>query len=225
VNTRRAYHSPLREEQTAATRSRIVEACIELIQDGRELTFGGVATAAGVQERTVYRHFKTKAALEAAVWEWIVENLTQADLAAASEDELVGAMRRSFTGFDAGAGLIQAMLHSPQGLAIRQSQQAARRAMFERCARSAVPGASDVTCTRLAAILQLLYSATAWEQLRSFWDTDVDTAADIVEAGIRLLLAGARENPPRPTTGGRSARTAAARGGSPQTTRIEEAGG
>jgi AcrR family transcriptional regulator len=223
VNTRRAYHSPLREEQTAATRSRIVEACIELIQDGRELTFGGVATAVGVQERTVYRHFKTKAALEAAVWEWIVENLTQADLAAASEDELVGAMRRSFTGFEAGAGLIQAMLRSPQGLAIRLSQQAARRAMFERCARSAVPGASDEICTRLAAILQLLYSATAWEQLRSFWGTDADAAADIVAAGIRLLLAGARENAPRSRTRSRSARTPAAGGKSPKTTRIEEA--
>lgn len=145
-----------------------------------------------MQERTVYRHFPTKDTLEAAVWRWIVEHLTQAELTASSEDELVDAMRRSFTGFDTGAGLIEAMLHSPQGLAIRQSQQTARRAMFERCARSAVPAASEETCTSLAAMLQLLYSATAWEQLRSFWGMDAQTAADVVESAIRLLLAGAR---------------------------------
>lgn len=197
MNTRRPYRSPLREEQTAGTRSRIVDACVGLIRDRRELTFAAVARRAGVRERTVYRHFPTKDALEAAVWRWIVEHLTQAELTASSEDQLVGAMRRSFAGFDAGAGLIEAMLHSPQGLAIRQSQQTARRAMFERCARSAVPGVGEETCTSLAAMLQLLYSATAWDQLRSFWGMDVDAAADLVENAIRLLLAGARQETQR----------------------------
>ena len=64
--------------------------------------------------------------------------------------------------------------------------------MFDRCVRSAVPGATPDTRRRLAAILQLLYSATAWDQLRSFWDMDADAAADVVETGIRLVLAGAR---------------------------------
>jgi hypothetical protein len=48
--------------------------------------------------------------LEAAVWAWIVENLTRAEFSLASEDELIDAMRRSFAGFDAGASLIEAML-------------------------------------------------------------------------------------------------------------------
>jgi len=192
MNVRRPYHSPLRAEQAAGTRSRIVEACVGLIRSGRELTVGAVAEAAGVQERTVYRHFATKEALEAAVWTWIVENLTQAELTASSEDELVNAMRRSFAGFEAGAALIEAMLHSRQGLTIRQSQQTARRAMFERCAQAAVPDADSERHTRLAAALQLLYSATAWEQLRQFWGTDAEAAADIVETAIRLVLAGAR---------------------------------
>jgi AcrR family transcriptional regulator len=219
MNDRRAYHSPLREQQAAGTRSRIVDACVALIRDGRELTFGAVARAARVQERTVYRHFPSKDALEAAVWTWIVENLTHADLTAASEEELVGAMRRSFAGFDTGAGLIEAMLHSPQGLAIRQSQQPARRAMFERCARAGVPGASDETCARLAAMLQLLYSATAWEQLRSFWGTDADTSADIVQDAIRLLLAGAREQATSTTTRARPSRMQAADPAPPRTSR------
>jgi AcrR family transcriptional regulator len=187
------YYSPLRAEQAAATRARIVDACVAVIGAERELTFGAVAKAAGVQERTVYRHFATKNDLEAAVWTWIVENLTQAEFSHASEDELITAMRRSFAGFDAGASLIEAMLHSRQGLAIRQAQQPARRAMFERCARQAVPGVNAQMRARLAATLQLLYSATAWDQLRAFWDMDADAAADTVETAIRLVLAGARQ--------------------------------
>lgn len=223
MNTRRSYHSPLREEQTAATRSRIVDASIGLIRERRELTFAAVANRAGVQERTVYRHFPTKDALEASVWSWIVENLTQAELTASSEGELAIAMRRSFTGFDAGAGLIEAMLHSPQGLAIRQSQQTARTAMFERCARSAVPGASDETCTSLATMLQLLYSATAWDQLRSFWSMDAEAAADVVESAIRLLLAGARQETRRAPGHARSSRTSPTDHKATETPTIEEA--
>jgi len=223
MNTPRAYHSPLREEQTAGTRSRIVDACVGLIRDQREFTFAAVARRAGVQERTVYRHFPTKDALEASVWRWIVENLTQAELAASSEDELVSAMRRSFTGFDAGAGLIEAMLHSPQGLAIRQSQQTARRAMFERCAQSAVPGAGDEACTSLAAMLQLLYSAAAWDQLRSFWGMDAAAAADLVEQAIRLLFAGARQETQRAATPVRPSRISAADYEPTETPPIEEA--
>ena len=96
--------------------------------------------------------------------------------------------------------------------------------MFERCARAAVPGASEETWARLAAMLQLLYSATAWDQLRSFRDTDADTAADIVGDAIRLLLAGARQQGARPTGRGRRAsRTDAADSARSRTTNTKEA--
>ena len=178
-----------------------------------------MATQAGVQERTVYRHFPTKEQLEGAVWTWIVENLTQADLTAASEEELIAAMRRSFAGFAAGATLIQAMLHSRQGLAIRQSRQPGRRAMFERCVSVAVPGADAELRTRLAATLQLLYSATAWEQLCGFWEMDAEASADTVETAIRLLLAGARQDTGRAIKRARSSRGARTPPKAPQANR------
>ena len=62
-----------------------------------------------------------------------------------------------------GAPLIEAMLHSPQGLAVRRGQQPMRRAMFEACADSAVPGARREVRDRAAAVLQVLYSAASWE--------------------------------------------------------------
>ena len=71
------YHSPLRASQAAATRERIVAACVALMHRGADLTYASVATEAGVQERTVYRHFPKKEDLEAALWDWIVQRLTQ----------------------------------------------------------------------------------------------------------------------------------------------------
>jgi AcrR family transcriptional regulator len=162
------------------------------METGSELTYSKVAEAAGVQQRTVYRYFPTKADLEQGLWDWIIEHLTHADLLARNEDELVAAMRTSFAGFDEGAPLIQAMLQSPQGLEIRLRQQGRRRVMFEACIEQAVPEAPPLIRTRAAAALQVLYSAAAWEFLRSFWGMDAAQSADAIELAIRAMLAGLR---------------------------------
>ena len=188
----RAYHSPLRESQAAATRERIVDACVTLMHRGADLTYAAVAGTAGVQERTVYRHFPRKEDLEAALWDWIVAHLTHADFTARTEEQLVAAMRESFAGFDTDAPLIQAMLHSPQGLDVRRRQQPVRRAMLEACIDSAVPGAPPPVRDHAAAVLQVLYSAASWDLLRRFWDMDAAAAADTIELGIRSLLTGLR---------------------------------
>ncbi|HYB02585.1 MAG TPA: TetR/AcrR family transcriptional regulator [Ktedonobacteraceae bacterium] len=190
MNTKTKYYSPLRQSQAAATRMRILEACASVMETGADLTFSNVAEAAGVQERTVYRHFPTKADLEAGLWGWITENLTHADFGAKNEDELVAAMRTSFIGFDKGAPLIQAMLHSRQGEEIRISQQEKRRVMFEACVEDAVPEAPPQIRTRAAAAVQVLYSAASWDFLRTFWGMDATQAADAVELAIRSLLTG-----------------------------------
>ena len=200
-----AYHSPLRESQAAATRERIVEACVALMRRGADLTYAAVAAGAEVQERTVYRHFPKKEDLEAALWDWIVQRLTHADFAARDEEQLVAAMRDSFAGFDADAPLIQAILHSPQGLDVRRGQQPMRRAMFEACVDSAVPGAPPQVRERAAAVLQVLYSSASWELLRSFWDMDATEAADAIELSIRSLLSGLRLHVRRQATSHRAA--------------------
>jgi AcrR family transcriptional regulator len=187
---RSTYHSPLREAQAAATRTRILEACASIMRAGGDLTYAGVAATAGVQERTVYRHFPTRSDLQAGLWGWILEHLTHTDFSPTTTDGLVSAMRSSFAGFDAGAPLIEAMLHSRQGLDVRLGQQPQRRAMFEACVDDAVPGAPPEVRLRAAAALQVLYSAPSWELLRAFWGMDASQAAEVIEQAIRSLLAG-----------------------------------
>jgi AcrR family transcriptional regulator len=194
------YHSPLRASQAAATGDRIVAASLTLMRQGADLTYASVAAEAGVQERTVYRHFPKKEDLEAAVWDWIVQHLTHVHFEARSEEQLIAAMRESFAGFDAGAPLIQAMLHSPQRLEVRRRQQPARRAMFEASVDIAVPGLPPDVRDRAAAALQVLYSAASWDLLRSFFDMDAAEAADTIGLGIRCLLSGLRLEAGQKTT-------------------------
>lgn len=68
----RAYNSPIRRAQSAETRERIVGAAKNLlrkssVRDWHTLTIRSVAQEAGVNERTVYRHFTDERGLRDAV--------------------------------------------------------------------------------------------------------------------------------------------------------------
>ena len=71
-SARRPYDNTLRREKAAATRERIVAAGAELlrnspVRDWRDLTIRAVAEQAGVNERTIYRHFEHERGLRDAV--------------------------------------------------------------------------------------------------------------------------------------------------------------
>jgi AcrR family transcriptional regulator len=67
---RRRYDSPLRREQAADTRRRILDAALELFErDGYAATsMAGVAAAAGVSLKTVYLAFQSKSGVLRALW-------------------------------------------------------------------------------------------------------------------------------------------------------------
>jgi hypothetical protein len=118
-------------------------------------------------------------------------------------DELIASMRRSFPGFDAGAPLIQAMLRSAEGLNVRLRQQSARQSMFEAALDDALPNLTPDVRRQAVAALQVLYSPTAWDQLRSFWGLTATEASDVVELAVRALLDGLRVQLERQSLAGR----------------------
>ena len=190
---KRSYHSPLRDQQRSDTSERILEACSDLVAAGKELTFAAVARAAGVQERTVYRHFATKEDLEDAFW-WSHEEHVSGPgtFDAQTLDELVANMKRSFAGFDANTAMVEAMLSSRQGMRLRLRGNDARRKMMLRCVDAAVPGLEARTLHRAAAAAQVLYSAPSWQMLRTFWGMDAVEASAVVEQALSALAEGLR---------------------------------
>lgn len=74
----RRYDSPVRREQAAETRERILESGAALVHqqaswDWSGLTMRAVAAKAGVHERTVHRHFATERELRAAIVQRLLE--------------------------------------------------------------------------------------------------------------------------------------------------------
>src|SRR3954466_3821644 len=70
VKSRRAYHSPRRQEQAAATRTAILRAAQRRFEhDGyAATTMDAIAAEAGVALKTVYVAFETKSGLLRALW-------------------------------------------------------------------------------------------------------------------------------------------------------------
>ena len=97
---RRGYESPLRRQRTAETRERIAAAGCELlegssIRDWHGLTIRAVAEHAGVNERTVYRHFANERGLRDEVMRRL-EQQAGIDLAGLRLDDVVDVTARIF---------------------------------------------------------------------------------------------------------------------------------
>jgi AcrR family transcriptional regulator len=194
MNTR-SYHSPLRGAQAAATRERILEAVGTLLDKGEEPTFSLIATEAGCEQRTVYRHFPNKDELAAAFWTWQARLLGPEEGEPSTEDELLARVKAAFAGFDAHERHIRAMLHTEHGRAARLSDNERRRATFLRVLDDAVPGLDPARRLHAAATLQLLLSAASWESLRDYWGLEGDAAVAAVQQAIVALLEGLRRTP------------------------------
>jgi len=156
-----------------------------------EFTLEAVAQAAGIERRTVFRHFETREALLEAFWSWINQKIAPRPLPGTLE-ELVEAPRHAFAAFDAQEGVVRASLHSPAGRAMRLAAVPARREAFRSALGEASKGASAADRRRLDALAHLLYSASAWETMRDYAGIDGKQAGDAAAWALSVLVASVR---------------------------------
>jgi AcrR family transcriptional regulator len=189
----------LRDQQTAATRERILAATAAVLARGDEPTFAAIAHEVGCRERTVYRHFASKDDLARAFWDWQYAVFGRPDRSATGAAELHAQTAAAFAAFDARPELVRAMLHTRHGRAARLSDNAARQQAMLRTAAAELPQLDPPTRRRAAAAIQLLSSAAAWEVLRDYWDMTADEAAATARLAITAILDGldARRGPRR----------------------------
>ncbi|MCK9878003.1 TetR/AcrR family transcriptional regulator [Frankia sp. Ag45/Mut15] len=182
----------LSDARAALVRDRVVEAVAGLLAGGEDLTFAKVAKAAGVPERTVYRHFPSREALLTAVFGWANRRIGFDGPAPADAAQLAAMVRQVFTGFDDIAPIVRELLLAPEGLLARLSDNDRRRRTARTVVAQEVPGLDETSARRVAAALQALTAAATWQTLRDYWDLDGAEAGETAALALELILDGAR---------------------------------
>ena len=189
----RTYSSPLRKARALETRERILAGVAAWMQRDApgDFTLEAVAGEAGVERRTLFRHFATREALLEAFWVWINQRVAPRTLPDSLE-ELVAAPRETFARFDAEEGVIRASLHTPAGRAMRMAAVAPRRRAFREALSEATRGASAAERRRLEAVVHALYSASAWEAMRDYAGETGGQAGDAASWALAILVDAVR---------------------------------
>lgn len=191
---RRTYASPLREALAQDTRERILEAVAEFVKrrGAEPFTIEAIALKAGIERRTVFRHFSSREVLLDAFWVWINERYFQNALPS-SLRELANAPRRVFEEFDAEEGIVRGSLHSDAGRVMRLSALPARQQAFRAAVRELEPAAEPEAVRRFEIIAHAIYSAAAWETMRDYAAVSGKEAGEVASWALTVLARAVQE--------------------------------
>jgi AcrR family transcriptional regulator len=153
----------LRDAQVAATRERLVEAAVELIESGLEPTMRAIAKQARAGERTVYRYFPTREDLEKAVGERLRGRVSA--VPPASVDGLEAYVEELFGRFAANRELLAAILTARWVRAKYQTTRPRNLAAFIALFEQAFPDAPAAERRAAAAAMRVPLSGTGWMYL------------------------------------------------------------
>jgi len=198
THTPRRYDNTLRLERAAQTRDRIVTAGAALlrrssIRDWRAVTIRAVAESAGVNERTVFRHFANERALRDAVMRRLEQEvgieLTQLRL-----DDLAAATARIFRHVASYPLDRRQDLDRTLADASRRQHEALLGAVEEHTEQW--PAADR---TLAAAMFDVLWAVGSYERLAVDWQLDREEAIRAISWVIGLLQEAVAEGrrPPR----------------------------
>lgn len=184
---RRPYDSTRRRAQAAQTRERIVAAGAELAHsfaswDWRDLTVRAVARRAGVNERTVYRHFTSERELHDAVMHRLEEEAGD-PLEGLVLDDIARVTERVF-GYLSSFALSSREPSDPTFVAVDRRRRDALVAALE----PATAGWTEVERRMAAGLLDVLWSLAAYERLTAAWSLEPADATDAIAGLLRLLV-------------------------------------
>lgn len=185
---KRGYDSELRAGQTEATRLKILDALVRTMGRGvAGLSIPAVAREASVSVPTVYRHFKSKAALVAALSAHLVERTGLMDpsmLEGADLQAIVHEMYRRNAGVDAE---VRAALASELGHEARRQMMPQRVALARKTVAERVPGLTGDDLDRFTRVFLILTSSATMRAYRDYFGMGASQAAKDVAWAIEVL--------------------------------------
>jgi len=192
VPARRRYDSTLRRQRATETRDRIVTAGCELlgassIRNWGGLTVRAVATRAGVNERTVYRHFANERGLRDAVMH-LLEQQAGIYLDELQLEGIADVARRIVTTVAAHPLERRAPLDPTLTDASRRQRDALLRALGPHTAAW-----SEADRSVAGAMFDVLWGVSVYERLAVDWELDRDQAIAGITWVIGLVEDAVRE--------------------------------
>lgn len=190
----RPYKSAVRDAQAKETRDRILAAAVELMQTEEDASMDAIAKAAGVERRTVFRHFETREALLGAAFQWLNDRLGVV-VAPGDPAALVQAIRDGFARMDSLEGAVRAGIHSRAGRDMRLANLPRRQAAFAASLAPITASLPTADKARIEALAHLLYSAAAWEVLKDYGGLTGAEAGQTAAWALERLLSAAASTP------------------------------
>jgi AcrR family transcriptional regulator len=191
VRVPRHYDSPLRQQQAADTRERIVTAGCEVlrtssIRNWRALTIRGVAQQAGVNERTVYRYFTNERGLRDAVMHRLEQD-AGVELDGMRLEDISQVAARIF----GHASLYPPAPKPPLDPTLSEANLRQRNALHDALAQWTA-GWPTSDRASAAAIFDVLWSLASYERLAVDWQMDRDQAVRTLTWAIGLIAEAVR---------------------------------
>ena len=187
---RRRYDSPIRRQRAAETRERIIVAGAELLHgfpiwNWRALTVRAVAERAGVNERTVYRHFANERELRDAVLE-LLEEEAGVDLTGLTLEDV----REVTTRILEYSSSFPLAPRTDRDATVAAANARQREALLAAVAESTADW-SGVDRALAAAMFDVLWSPVSYERIVVDWDVDPKEAirgitwvVDLIQSAI-----------------------------------------
>lgn len=194
MSTVKRQSSNLRDEYAEMTRQRIVAAFVETLEDDAadEISMAAVAERAKVAERTIYRHFKTRAELFEAAGEWIEDNVF-GYVPFTSPDELPDIFRKLCKSFDQHPHLARAIAMTRVGRRVRAGF---RRHLIDQHRKAMAPLVRHLKPKQVRqaeALAAYLNNVLAWSALREDFGMSSAEIADTIDWALTTLLKDVRQ--------------------------------
>jgi AcrR family transcriptional regulator len=197
VRARRRYDNTRREARAAQTRADIVTAGVELlrassIRDWRAVTIRAVAARAGVNERTIYRHFTSERGLRDAVMHRLEQD-AGIDLAEMRFDDITDVAARIFRHVSQYPSAPRPPLDPTLVEASRRQHDALLAAVA-----GGAPRWTAADRRLAAAMFDVLWGVASYERLVAEWGLDRDEAIRAITWVVGLVQDAVRAGRPPP---------------------------
>jgi AcrR family transcriptional regulator len=186
----------LREVHAEQTRTLILDALARLtaVNPTQNVAIRDVAAAAGVAERTLYRHFPDRRALLDGLAERVSQQIGSATIEASLRDldDLVAVIPRMFEAFDDVADLSRAIVILKRDPADPGTDHLQRTETFRGLVDRSFPGLASGDRRRLLAIVRALVTGHTWLTMREEFGLSGRESGQVAAWALAAMLAEVR---------------------------------